>query len=261
MVLYRGGLPEAIQTFIEHRENLFQAFEKVREKQMQLISDYYADIAKHSGKVNAMHIDRVWRSIPTQLAKSTDGSSKKFQFNGIIEGIDRYNRLANVFDWLDNAGLILKVPVINHVEQPLSSQTIESHFKLFVFDVGILGALSNLAPRTILEYDYGTYKGYFGENFVTQEFFSGNHKDLFSWQEGRTEVEFLRNVEGYILPIEVKSGPVRRAKSLQRYVEKFSPKYRTIMSGRPFKIDLTNHVHCYPLYLASQFPIVHPDQE
>lgn len=87
-------MPEVIQTFIDHKDNLFVAFEKVRENQIQLLSDYYADIAKHSGKINAMHIDRIWRSIPAQLASSIDGSAKKYQFHGVIEGIDRYSRLA-----------------------------------------------------------------------------------------------------------------------------------------------------------------------
>ena len=191
-----GGLPEVIQVFINHQENLFIAFEKVREKQIQLLSDYYADIAKHSGKVNAMHIDRVWRSVPNQLANSVDGSSKRFQFQNIVEGIDRYSRLANVFDWLENAGLILKVSILDHPQQPLSAFVSESRFKLFVFDVGILGALSGLSPRTILEYDYGTYKGYFAENFVAQEFVSGNQRNLYSWQDGRSEIEFLRDVDG-----------------------------------------------------------------
>ena len=178
-----------------------------REKQIQLLSDYYADIAKHSGKVNAMHIDRVWRSVPNQLANSVDGSSKRFQFQNIVEGIDRYSRLANVFDWLENAGLILKVSILDHPQQPLSAFVSESRFKLFVFDVGILGALSGLSPRTILEYDYGTYKGYFAENFVAQEFVSGNQRNLYSWQDGRSEIEFLRDVDGDILPIEVKIWP------------------------------------------------------
>ena len=117
----------------------------------------------------------------------------------------------------------------------------------------MLGALSGLAPKTILEYQYGTYKGYFAENFVIQEFVSTNCNDLYSWQEGRTEVEFVRNIKGDILPIEVKSGNVTHAKSLQKFVEKYKSKYRTIMSGRPFKIDVPNGVHSYPLYLASKF--------
>jgi len=250
-----GGLPEAVQTFIDNKDNLFVAFEKVREVQAQLISDYYADIAKHSGKANAMHIDRIWRSIPSQLARSVDGSSKRYQFNGVIEGVDRYSRLVNAFDWLENAGLIIKIPIIQTAEHPLSAYTEESRFKLFIFDVGILGALSGLAPKTILEYEYGTYKGYFAENFVAQEFISANGKELYAWQEGRSEVEFVRNIDGDILPIEVKSGNVTHAKSLHKFVEKYSSKYRTIMSGRPFKIDQRNGVHNYPLYLASRFPI------
>lgn len=250
-----GGLPEAVQCFVNNKDNLFVAFEKVREIQSQLLSDYYSDIAKHSGKVNAMHIDRIWRSIPNQLASSMDGSSKRFKFNGIIDGIDRYNRLANTFDWLENAGLIIKVPIIQTIEQPLSAYTEDSRFKLYVFDVGILGALSGLSPKTILDYQYGTYKGYFAENFVAQEFYSTNCKDVYAWQDGRAEVEFVRNIDGDILPIEVKSGQVTHAKSLQKFVEKYSSKYRTIMSGRLFKIDSRNGVHCYPLYLASRFPI------
>ena len=166
------------------------------------------------------------------------------------------SRLANVFDWLENAGLILKVSVIDQALHPLSAYAAESRFKLFVFDVGILGALSGLSPRTILEYDYGTYKGYFAENFVAQEFVSSGHRNLYSWQEDRSEVEFLHAVDGDILPIEVKSGNVTHAKSLQKFVDKYHPKYRTIMSGRPFKIDQRNGIHCYPLYLASRFPIL-----
>lgn len=250
-----GGLPEAVQVFIEEKNDLFVAFEKVREKQAQLISDYYSDIAKHSGKINAMHIDRIWRSIPSQLARSVDGSSSRYQFQGVIDGIHRYSRLASAIDWLDHAGLIFKVPIIQTAEQPLSAYVEESRFKLYVFDVGILGALSNLAPKTILEYEYGTYKGYFAENFVAQEFVAANCRDFYSWQDGRSEVEFVRNVDGDILPIEVKSGNVTHAKSLQKFIEKYQSKYRTIMSGRPLKIDQRNGVHNYPLYLASRFPL------
>lgn len=250
-----GGLPEVVQTFVDSKDNLFVSFEKVREKQTQLLSDYYADIAKHSGKVNAMHIDRIWRSIPTQLASTLDGSSKKYQFHGVVEGVDRYSRLANALDWLNNAGLVFKLPILTTIAQPLSAYVKENHFKLYAFDVGMLGALSGLSPKTILEYQYGTYKGYFAENFIMQEFVSANCKEIYSWQEGRSEVEFIRNVCGDILPIEVKSGSVTHARSLQKFVEKYPSKYRTIMSARSFKIDKRNAIHSYPLYLASRFPI------
>src|SRR3990167_2185726 len=168
--LVTGGLPEVLQTYLENKKDLYTALTLVRKKQNEIIYGYYADVAKHAGKVNAMHIDRVWRAVPSQLAQSQNGSAKRFQFKGIISGVDRYQRLANVIDWLLAAELIIKIPIIEHVELPLMAYTEESHFKLYLFDVGILGALLDLPPKAILAYDYGTYKGYFAENFVAQEF-------------------------------------------------------------------------------------------
>jgi hypothetical protein len=48
----------------------------------------------------------------------------------------------------------------------------------------MLGALSQLSPRAILDYDYGTYKGFFAENFVAQELLCHNIDHLYCWQEG-----------------------------------------------------------------------------
>lgn len=252
--LITGGLPEVVQTFIENKKDLHAALTLVRKKQNQLIYGYYADIAKHSGKVNAMHIDRVWRAIPNQLAHSQDGSAKRFQFKGIISGIDRYQRLANVFDWLVAAGLVIKVPIIEHVEMPLTAYSEESRFKIYLFDVGILGALSDLPPKIILDYDYGTYKGYYAENFVAQEFVAkGNN--LYSWQDNRAEIEFLYVDNSAILPVEVKSGWVTRNQSLNKYAEKYHPPYRTAFSAKTLHIDLTHAYHQYPLYFAGWFPL------
>ena len=124
-----------------------------------------------------------------------------------------------------------------------------------MFDVGILGALSNLPPTTILDYNYGSFKGYFAENFVAQAFTFAGAGELFSWCEVKAEVEFLRQINGNIIPVEVKSGWVTQAKSLRVYADKYQPIYRVIMSGKPLTIDNVNRVHNYPLYLASQFPL------
>jgi len=253
--LVTGGLPEVVQTYLDHKDDLYTALTLVRKKQHDIIYGYEADMAKHSGKTNAMHIDRVWRAIPSQLAQSQDGSAKRFQFKGIIPGIDRYQRLASVLDWLQAAELIIKVSIVEHVEQPLSAFTDESHIKLYLFDVGILGALSDLPPSAILNYDYGTYKGYFAENFVAQEFLAQGLKKLFSWQESRAEIEFLYPVENQIIPIEVKSGWVTRNQSLNKYAEKYKPSYRAIFNAKTLNIDIANKYHQYPLFMAYWFPI------
>ena len=184
-----GGLPEVVSIYLQNKENLLQAMQEVRDKQNILITAYYADFAKHSGKINSMHINRVWRSIPEQLARTQDGNSTRYKFKGVIPGVSRYSGFVGPIDWLDAAGLIIKVPICYSGQLPLSAYTKENIFKLYCFDVGILGALSNLPPAAIMEYDYGTYKGYFAENFVAQELLAKNTQ-LYSWMEGAAEVNF-----------------------------------------------------------------------
>ncbi|MCK4609051.1 MAG: ATP-binding protein, partial [Gammaproteobacteria bacterium] len=222
-----GGLPEVVQTFKNNQTNLYTALELVRKKQTELILAYNADMAKHSGKVNAMHLDRLWKAIPAQLAREQDGSATKFKFKGIIPGINRYSRLAGAIDWLEAAGLVIKTHIVNSGNLPFAAYSKENAFKLYVADVGLLGALSELTPQTILAYDYGTYKGYFAENFIAQEFQCSGVANLYSWQEGRYEIEFLRDIQGQVIPIEVKSGWVTKTHSLNIFAEKYKSSYKT----------------------------------
>lgn len=250
-----GGMPEAVSTYCKNKENLFKAFSLVREKQDELIIAYYADMVKHSGKINAMHIDRVFRSIPSQLEKEQNGSSGKFKFKGVIPGVSHYSRIAGAIDWLIAAGLVLKVNIVNSGNLPLQAYTKENTFKLLLFDIGILGSMGGLSPRAILDYDYGSYKGYFAENFVAQELVCSGISKLFCWTEKTAEVEFLTEIDGNTIPIEVKSGHVTKAKSLKVFSEKYKPPYQVIISGKSLNIDLENGVHSYPLYLSGNFPL------
>lgn len=249
-----GGLPEVVDTFALHRDNLFQAFSAVRRLQQELILSYLADMAKHSGKINSMHLDRLWQSIPEQLSRSQDASSKKFIFKDISPGLNRYDRIAGVLDWLDKAGLIIKINIIHSGQLPFSAYAKDNTFKLFLFDIGILGALSDLEPKVILEQDYGSYKGYFAENFVAQEFLYSGQGHLYSWQEKTAEVEFVCQQDGKVIPIEVKSGGVTHAKSLQIFASKYHSPYRVIFSANNLSnIKEGSPVRRYPLYMANEF--------
>lgn len=244
-----GGLPEVVRTYLEKRENPFKAFEAVREKQEQLIIAYNADMAKHSGKVNAMHLERIWKSVPTQLALSQDGAANKFIFKDVIPGVSRYDRLAGGIDWLEAAGLVIKVLIANSAQIPFSAYTQENRFKMFCFDVGILGAMSRLDPGVILGYNYGSYKGYYAENFVAQEFTAESLRCV-SWEEGTAQIEFLLEENGKPVPVEVKSGLRTKAKSLQSFKEKYKPPYQIILSANNFDYNARTHMDMYPLYVS-----------
>ncbi len=115
-----------------------------------------------------------------------------------------------------------------------------------------LGAMSDLAPKAILSADYGSYKGYVAENFAAQEFLSYGRDKLFSWQEGKFELEFLLTVDTEMIPIEIKSGNSLKSKRLSAFGEKYHPPYRVIFSRQPS--DIRGRTHNYPLYMAGQFP-------
>jgi predicted AAA+ superfamily ATPase len=250
-----GGLPEAVSAFFERREDPFAAFQKVREIQNRLVSEYVADMAKHCGKQNAMQLERLWCNVPAQLGRDPNGAAPKFAFKDVLPGVKGYERMAGVIDWLETAGLILRVPIANCGQLPFSAYTKENTFKLFVFDVGILGALSHLPVKAVLDYDFGTYKGYYAENFVAQTFRAGNRADVVCWREGMAEVEFLTDVEGAAVPVEVKSGWVTQAKSLKSFADKYKPAFSAVFSGRNAGHDANLARHYYPLYLASKFPL------
>lgn len=247
-----GGLPEVVALFAEHQADLYAATSRVRQKQKELIYAYYADIAKHSGKVNAMHIDRTWRAVPMQLSSTHDGETNRFKFKGIIPGISRYQQLVNVIDWLESAELVIKLPLVDTVKQPLPAFAKANFFKLFMFDIGILGAMSELDPKIIYDYGYGSYQGYFAENFVAQQLLATYQQTLFTWQENRSEIEFLLQWEGQVIPIEVKSGSITRAKSLEKYIELYQPPRSFILSAKPLQSQAQPMKTYLPLYLSER---------
>ena len=175
-----------------------------------------------------MHIDRVFHSVPAQLSQTQDSTIARFKFRGIVPGITHYDRLAGAIDWLEAAGLVIKVPIVNTGYLPFKGYTKENFFKLLLFDIGILGNMSDLPPKVILDADYGGYKGYFAENFVAQELLKARDK-LFSRQEQKSEVEFLLETLGQVIPIEVKSGTTTKAKSLKVFSEKYKPPIKSFL--------------------------------
>lgn len=248
-----GGLPEVVSHFIQHRKNLFLAFEEVRKNQKSLLDTYLADIAKYSGSINAMHIARIFESIPAQLSRSQDGSASKYVFKGAVPGIDRYSKLVGALDWLENAGLIIKMPIVNSGQLPFAAYAQDNTFKLYLFDVGLLGTMSQISPKMILDYEWGSYKGFFVENYVAQTFLANGLEKLYSWQEKTAEVEFLLQENGHAIPVEVKSGWIKQSKSAKIFCKKYhSPYYIVLNADYP---SIRDRVKRYPLYLAGRLKI------
>ena len=247
-----GGLPKPVLAYAERKEDLTRAFAEVRIRQRELYIAYLADMAKHAGKANSMHIERVFHAVPAQMARTLDSSAPKFTFKDVVKGIHGYVRLAGPIDWLKAAGLVHKVPIVNKAWAPLQAFADESVFKLYSFDVGLLGSMGGLAPEAIIGYDFGSYKGYLAENFALQELAALNKGIPVSWKENTSELEFLLDLDGKIVPLEIKSGWVTQAKSLKVFAGKYAPEKRATLSARNFSRDRGSGSFLVPIYLAGR---------
>ena len=243
-----GGLPEVVALYTKNKNDVRTAFSLVRQRQTELIEDYISDMAKHAGKINALHIERVFRAIPAQLARE----NSRFQFKNVIPGKIGYASLAGPIDWLAAAGLIIKSNIANQAQIPFGAYTKENIFTLFVFDVGVLGALAGIPPQAIDAYDYGWFKGTFAENAAAVALHGAGFEQLYSWAEGTAELEFMLEIDGKIIPLEVKAGVNTKAKSLVVFRQKYQPAISIIMSATPPPHTVKNGITYVPLYLAEK---------
>lgn len=245
-----GGMPEAVATYLK-TENL----QDVRGVQKEILDAYTLDFAKHAPEEEVMKIMAVWESIPRQLAKE----NKKFIFSAIRESA-RAKSYETAIQWLKDAGLLLKANLISTPKLPLDAYADKRAFKVFMLDVGLLGAMSKLDPRVLLEGNqlFQEFKGALTENYVANELHDKYFDGLYYWSsEGTAEVDFVISTEHLIFPLEVKAGISTQKKSLLIYEEKFSHAENALAALS--RTTLRNFAHDgaiinYPLYGIGLFP-------
>lgn len=170
----------------------------------------------------------VWNSIPAQLAKE----NRKFFFGQIRQGA-RAKDFELAIEWLLDCGLVGKVYRVEKPAVPLKAYAEFSAFKLFLLDVGLLGAMSDLDARSILEGNrlFMEFKGALTEQYVYQQLIAetGYIPYYFS-ASSHTEIDFLVQKEGEVVPVEVKAEENLKAKSLRAYCDKYQPRYAVRIS-------------------------------
>ena len=131
---YIGGMPAVVDYFREEKD-----YAGVREIQKDIVRQYKGDFGKHVESKELPRINMVWESIPMQLAKE----NKKFFFGQIKKGA-RSSEFEVAIQWLLDCGLVHKVYRVNEPNVPLASYKSFNAYKLFMLDVGLLGAISEL---------------------------------------------------------------------------------------------------------------------
>lgn len=245
-----GGMPEAVESFAENQD-----FNEVRQIQKRILTAYEQDFSKHAPNEVVPRLRMLWNSIPAQLAKE----NKKFIYGLVREGA-RAKDYETALLWLSDCGLVHRVSRVNAPGIPLRAYEDMKAFKLFVLDVGLLGCMTGLHQRTLLDGNalFVEFKGALTEQYVCQQLKTLADLELcyYTNDRGSCEVDFVVDTGGRVMPLEVKAETNLRAKSLKTYREKFSPELaiRTSMADYRKEDGLVN----LPLYAIGQIGSLSP---
>lgn len=209
-----GGMPEVVASFAQ-----FKDFTKVQEIQDKILASYADDISQHAKGAEKVKVRQCYDSIPRQLAKE----NKKFKYSE-VEHKATMRKFGDSVQWLHDANMAYicyntTVPVL-----PLNAYEKDNEFKLYIADTGLLLAMFGFSTKRALL--NGTLKGYakggIYENFVAETLVKNGYSLHYYKQGDNSELEFIIEKDGEVIPIEVKAGN-NATKSLDSFVDEYTP--------------------------------------
>lgn len=249
--LYVGGMPEAVSTYVDQHD-----YHLVRDVQLEILAAYERDFAKHAPLEQIMKISTIWQHVPQQLAKE----NKKFVFSTIRKSA-RSRDYEEAISWLIDAGLLLKSSNISAPKLPLNAYANLNMFKLFLLDIGLLGAQARLSPKTLIEGNmlFTEFKGALTENYVAQALKQSLNMELYYWAStGIAEIDFIVQLDDKILPLEAKAGVSTKKKSLLSYSKKYNPSM--LLRSTLMNLKQDKKIFNYPLYMIGKLGEIFPRQ-
>lgn len=208
---YVGGMPAAVKAYVEGK-----GLNAVRTQQKQILNDYDRDFSKHAPTRVVSRIRMVWQSIVSQLTKE----NKKFIFGALKKGA-RASDFEEAIQWLTDAGIVYKVNRVNAVQMPLKFYEDYDAFKLFILDVGLLGAMADVPASQIMVADniFKEYKGAFTEVYVKSQLATTAIPVYYhSVEKSRIELDFVIQLSDNVYPVEVKAEENVKAKSMKVFI-------------------------------------------
>lgn len=222
-----GGMPGAVNAYLAGDDS--RAARRVQE---ELLAGYERDFSKYVPPRLLGRMMLAWASIPRHLSRE----NKRFVFGQVRKG-GRAADFEECLAWLEEAGLIHKVQRVDKPGLPLSAYAEQAIFKVFLLDIGLLGAMCELNPEAILAGSavFTEFKGALTEQYVCQELIASCGFTPFYWsaENSTGEIDFLVQDGGKIYPIEVKAEENLKAKSLRAFASKYDGVHarRFSMSG------------------------------
>ncbi len=241
LYLVVGGMPAAVSKYLE-THNL----QEVMAVQQDIIRLYKRDIAKYDPD-KKLYIGKIFNLIPPEL----NAKNKRFVLKRLNEHA-KLDRVENSFLWLTNAGVALPVYNVEEPKIPLLLARSRNLFKLFQSDIGLLASqYADGIQLRIIKGDKDINFGSIYENAVAQELVAHGITPYYYNNKKRGELDFVIELDGKILPIEVKSGKdyeVHRALSNIMDCEEYELPEAVVFNND--NLHVIDNIVYAPIYMA-----------
>ncbi|NLZ68637.1 MAG: ATP-binding protein [Spirochaetales bacterium] len=245
MQLYRqyliiGGMPECVMQFSQTKDYIL-----VRHTQDTILASYLNDMSKYNNLNEIKKTRLTYDNITVQLSRK----NTRFQYKLIKKG-GRASEFENAIEWLCLSGIVSQVYKAEQIKKPLENYRDIDAFKIYVSDLGLLCAKKELVANDILYMveELNDFKGGMAENYVNVQLTTNGYSTYYWESERGAEIDFVIQIEGQLIPIEVKSADNTRAKSLKVYMETYKPNYAIKLSAKNFGFEDDKKI--VPLYAA-----------
>lgn len=241
-----GGMPESVLAYVRNR-----SVQDSRAVHEELCESYRQDFAKYAPRADPYCLDAVFAATARQVGRQV-------KYTSLAEGYSGPT-IKRAFDLLNKARVVKKVPAANPSGLPLDASASARRFKALMVDIGLMQHLRGLP----LDLDYSKtdllkiHEGDMAEQFVGQEMLVAQGSDLYYWsrqaKSSTAEVDFLAVIGGSIVPVEVKSGPSGRLRSLHLLLDSYANCERAfVFSSAPYAELPEQKLTFLPLYYAFQ---------
>ena len=205
-----GGMPDAVKTYIATKD-----IREVDKIQRDIVTQYKEDFSQYESEDKKLKLISIYDIIPSELNKQ----NKKFVFTMLDKEL-KFDRYENSFLWLKDAGVALPVYNVEAPVIPLLASKSSNVFRLFSSDIGLLTSAYPAATKIELINKNGEVNnGAHFENAVAQQLLCNGFELYFCKKKNIGELDFLIEMEGKVVPIEVKSGKAYRThKALDHFM-------------------------------------------
>ncbi len=204
-----GGMPDAVKTYIETKD-----IREVDKVQHDIVTLYKEDFSQYEQEDKKLKLKSIYDIVPAELNKQ----NKKFVFTMLNKEL-KFDRYENSFLWLKDAGVVLPVYNVDAPVIPLLASKSTNVFRLFSSDIGLLTSAYPAETKIELINKNGEVNnGAHFENAVAQQLTANGLEPYFCKKKNIGELDFVIELNGKVVPIEVKSG---KAYKLHKALDNF----------------------------------------